>query len=137
MGGLKAIRYGWMPPHPTLYLKRKLVTEVGSYDETYRISGDYEYFLRVSQFPNLRMAYIPRVLVRMRAGGMSNWPPSHHLRKWREDLRALRQHEIGGAFSLLAKNLRKLPQVLSPFRRQPKTKDGLVQRDQEIVPEQP
>lgn len=105
------IRCGWMPPHPTVYLDKSLVDLLGPYDEGLKISGDYEYFLRMSRLSNLRLAYIPSVLVRMRAGGLSNWPPQNHIKKWKEDLFAIRRHGIGGFPSLLAKNFRKIPQA--------------------------
>lgn len=111
------IGQGWMPPHPTLYARRELLKQVGQFDGSYRISGDYEFFLRLMGIPGVRFGYVPSVLVRMRAGGMSNWPPANHLRKWREDLRAMRQHGVGGLRTLVAKNLRKLPQVITRRRQ--------------------
>lgn len=111
----RSVCRGWMPPHPTLYVRRELVEKTGRYQASFRISGDYEYFLRMSKHPEVRLGYLPEVLVRMRAGGMSNWPPVNHLRKWREDLRAIRQHGVGGFRTLIAKNLRKIPQ-LAGFR---------------------
>ena len=105
------IRRGWMPPHPTFYARREVLNAVGKFDASFRISGDYEYFLRVAKLPRLHMKYLPRTLVRMRAFGMSNWPPTNHLRKWREDLRAMRRHKVGGILTLLGKNFRKLPQL--------------------------
>lgn len=112
----RGVRLGWMPPHPTLYARRDFLQGVGQFDDTYRIAGDYEFFLRMAAVPGGRFGYLPSVMVRMRAGGMSNWPPVNHLRKWKEDLRAMRQHRVGGVRSLLAKNLRKIPQVFSRHR---------------------
>lgn len=119
------VRRGWMPPHPTLYVRRQLLKKVGFYDARFRISGDYEYFLRLIQCQDLHMGYIPRVLVRMRTGGMSNWPPTNYMQKWREDLRALRLHGIGGIGALFGKNLRKLPQLFRAHPHQRTTADAV------------
>jgi glycosyltransferase involved in cell wall biosynthesis len=102
---------GWMPPHPTLYVRRSVYELVGSFDTNYRIAGDYESILRIFRLPNLRCHYLPQVLVRMRTGGMSNKSVANLWRKTSEDYRALRQHGIGGLGSVLYKNLRKVQQL--------------------------
>jgi glycosyltransferase len=106
------LAFGWMPPHPTLYFRRALLPVVGEYDTSFRIAADYDYVLRLLRQPDLRVHYLPRVLIRMRLGGVSNRSLRTVLQKSREDLRALRQNRAGGLFTLLCKNLRKLPQFL-------------------------
>jgi glycosyltransferase involved in cell wall biosynthesis len=101
---------GWMPPHPTLFVRRKVFEDYGAYDTTYRISADYEAILRWFGKARIRSAYIPEVLVKMRVGGESNRSLSRILRKSREDYRALRANEIGGFSTLAKKNLSKIPQ---------------------------
>ncbi len=108
------LRRGWMPPHPTLYLRRSVYERLGGFDTRYRIAADYDLMLRVlRQLPG-RAVYLPQVLVRMRLGGESNRSLSRILRKSREDYRALRENGIGGAGALVWKNLSKIPQF---FRR--------------------
>lgn len=107
------LRRGWMPPHPTLYLRRAVFERWGLYDTSYRIAGDYDGMLRWLTTGQVRLAYIPHVMVRMRLGGVSNRSLAHMLRKSREDYRAIRTHGVGGVGTLVAKNLSKLPQ----FRR--------------------
>ena len=105
------LRWGWMPPHPTLFLRRDLLRRVGPFNLEYRIAADYEFILRVfGQSPDIKVTYLPEVLVRMRLGGESNRSLRNVMRKSREDLRALRAHGVGGVGALLAKNLSKLPQ---------------------------
>lgn len=104
---------GWMPPHPTFYMRRRLQSRVGEFDTQYRIAADYDYMVRCMTSPQVRLAYIPQVLVRMRLGGVSNASAKTMLRKSREDLRVMRTHGIGGLWSLVAKNLRKLPQFVA------------------------
>lgn len=102
---------GWMPPHPTLYLKREIYRELGGFDLSYRIAADYESILRYFSQPALKPLYIPETLVTMRLGGVSNGSFSGILRKSREDLRALRKNSISHPLKALAwKNLSKLPQ---------------------------
>ena len=106
------LRQGWMPPHPTLFLRRAVFARHGDYDTTYRIAADYEATLRWLTKGRLRLVYLPEVLVRMRVGGESNRSVGRILRKSREDLRAIRRHDIGGLGVLAAKNVFKVPQFL-------------------------
>lgn len=111
------LRFGWMPPHPTFYARAGLLRHVGFFDASYRIAADYDFMLRCLRCPSVRVGYVPQVMVRMRAGGVSNASLRSMLRKSREDLRALRSHGAGGWLTLVAKNLRKLPQFFSSGRR--------------------
>lgn len=104
------LRHGWMPPHPTLYLRRDVFARSGLYDTSYQIAGDYDGMLRWLTTGQVRLAYIPHVMVRMRSGGVSNRSLGQMLRKSCEDYRAIRRHNVGGVGTLLAKNLSKLPQ---------------------------
>jgi len=106
------LKRGWMPPHPTLYLRREVFDRWGLYDTSMRIAADYEAMLRYFVKGDIRVAYIPYVLVKMRVGGESNRSLSRILRKSREDYIALRRHGVGGIPTLLAKNLSKLEQFL-------------------------
>jgi glycosyltransferase len=108
-----ALRRGWMPPHPTLYIHRRAIERVGSFDSRLRIAADYDYMLRLFADPQARMIYVPSVLVRMRIGGASNRSLRALIRKSREDLLVLRRHRVGGVMTLLCKNVRKLPQFFS------------------------
>lgn len=104
---------GWMPPHPTLFVRREVIEKFGGYDTSYRIAADYEAVLRWFGKGGLRPAYIPEVLVKMRIGGESNRSLERILCKSREDYRALRSNGIGGIGALAWKNLSKVPQFLN------------------------
>ena len=106
------LRRGWMPPHPTLFLRRRVVESLGTFDTRYRIAADYDAILRWFGQPGFRAVHVPRVFVRMRLGGESNRSLAQMARKSREDYRALRANRVGGLGTLLAKNLSKLPQFL-------------------------
>ncbi len=108
----RRLRWGWMPPHPTLYVRRGWYARLGGFDTRYRIAADYHFVLRLFSQPGLRVAYLPRVLVRMRVGGVSNRSLGNLVRKSREDYDALRRCGVGGVGALAWKNLSKLGQFL-------------------------
>jgi glycosyltransferase len=108
------LRRGWMPPHPTLYLRRSVYERIGGFDTRYRIAADYDFMLRVLTQLSGQVRYLPQVLVRMRLGGVSNRSLSKILLKSREDYQALRRNGVGGLGALLWKNVSKVPQF---FRR--------------------
>ena len=104
------LRLGWMPPHPTLYVRKPWYDRIGGFDTRYRIAADYFSILQLFTHPEFKTSYLPKVLVKMRAGGVSNRSLKNILLKSREDLDALRRSRAGGLATLAAKNLRKLGQ---------------------------
>jgi len=106
------LRFGWMPPHPTFYVRTEVLRRVGLFDADMRIAADYDFVLRCLRQPRLIVRYVPRVLVRMRTGGASNRSIKALVRKSSEDLRAIRRSGVGGWATLACKNLRKIPQWL-------------------------
>ncbi len=108
----RRLRFGWMPPHPTLYVRKALIDLLGGFDERLRIAADYDFMLRLLNRPGIHVAYLDRVVVRMRTGGASNRSLAMMWRKSREDLMALKRNNIGGWFTLFCKNMRKLPQFV-------------------------
>lgn len=101
---------GWMPPHPTLYVKREVYERLGHFDTSMRIAADYDCILRFFGRGGVRPAYVPEVLVKMRLGGTSNCSLSGMARKSCEDYRALRKNGIGGLGALAWKNVSKVGQ---------------------------
>jgi len=101
---------GWMPPHPTLYLRRSVFDRIGVYDTRYRIAADYDFVLRYFSQTQVQPVYLPQVLVKMRVGGESNRSLDRLVRKSREDYAALRQNGVGGIGTLVRKNASKLGQ---------------------------
>lgn len=109
----RLLRRGWMPPHPTLFLRREVIETWGGYDTRYRIAADYDSILRYFGRGGISAAYLPEVLVKMRVGGESNRSLGRILRKSREDYRALRENGVGGMMALVGKNLGKVPQFFA------------------------
>ncbi|BAL97476.1 glycosyltransferase family 2 protein [Rubrivivax gelatinosus] len=109
------LKWGWMPAHPTLYVRREWYSRIDGFDSSYRISADYFSVLKLFTQPDFHAEYIPDVLVKMRLGGASNKSLRAIARKTREDWRALRSCNIGrvgAACAITWKNLSKLPQFL-------------------------
>jgi glycosyltransferase len=104
------LKWGWMPPHPTLFLRRSVIERWGGFDTSYSISADYDAILRYFGQGALRVAYIPRVLVKMRVGGESNRSLTKIWRKSCEDYRALKKNGVGGVGALVWKNASKIGQ---------------------------
>ena len=102
---------GWMPAHPTLFLKREVYERFGEFDLDFKIAADYDFMLRVLK-SGIKVKYLPSVLYKMRVGGESNKSLKNIVRKSREDLRALRKNDVGGVGSLFIKNFSKIGQFL-------------------------
>ena len=92
------IRTGWMPGHPTLYLKREVYETYGFYKTDYRISADYEYMIRILKDGKVKLSYIPEVLIKMAHGGTSTKSLSAYLEGMREGNRALKENGVKFAF---------------------------------------
>ena len=112
-----SLRAGWMPPHPTLYLKRSVyqrarLDDGGYFDTSFKIAADYDFMMRVLGKLKVDVTYLPQVLVKMRVGGKSNKSISNIIKKSREDLTAMRRNGIGSFGTLIFKNFRKLPQFI-------------------------
>ena len=106
------LRQGWMPPHPTVYIRRDVLQQIGGFDTGLSVAADYDLLMRCLTRSQATAAHVPEVLVRMRAGGLSNGTLRNILRKSSEDLKVIRRHHLGGWLTLAQKNLRKLPQFM-------------------------
>jgi len=107
------LAWGWMPPHPTLYVRREWYEQIGGFDSRYKIAADYFSVLKLFSRPGFNAAYLPRVLVKMRTGGASNRSLPNIVRKSWEDLDALRRSGVGGVGALVWKNASKLGQFIT------------------------
>lgn len=109
------LKFGWMPPHPALYVRRVVYEKAklcnGEYFDTrMTCSADYDFMLRLINKLKISIVYLPKILVKMRVGGISNRSIKNIIQKSREDLIAIRRNDIGGIGTLVVKNLRKCPQ---------------------------
>ena len=109
------LRYGWMPPHPATFVKRSAYDKSGLYRLNYRIAADFEMFVRWLLIHRLRCFATPRVLVRMRMGGLGTRSVKSCILLNREIVRACRSN---GVYTNLFLVLSKLPfKLIELFRR--------------------
>ena len=102
---------GWMPPHPTFYLRRRLYQKHGGYRLDLGTAADYELMLRMLLKQQAAVSYIPKVLVHMRNQGMSNASITNRFKANRNDRLAWRVNGIPPRpWTLLAKPVRKIGQ---------------------------
>lgn len=114
MGNKKTIRDGWMPAHPTLYLKKEVYETYGRYKTDYRIAADYEFMVRILRDGTLRLSYLPQVLVYMFYGGTSSGGLRSYIASFRESERALKENHVPHPFGICMKRTFK---VLAQFVR--------------------
>lgn len=105
---------GWMPPHPTLFIRKEVFEKYGLYRTDMKIAADYEMILRLFYKYKITTHYLPLTTYCMTIGGASNKSLKNIIIKSKEDYKALKLHKVRLAFiTLLFKNLRKLPQFIS------------------------
>ena len=108
---MSLLSQGWMPAHPTFFVRREVYEKYGGFDLGFKIAGDYDFMLRVLS-AGIKVKYIPEVLYKMRVGGESNKSIKNIIQKSKEDLQALKNNNIGGIRTLLYKNISKIKQFL-------------------------
>lgn len=101
---------GWMPPHPTFYVRRSLQQKLGGFDVSMKLGADYDFMMRYLLDAGARARYVPEVLVKMRTGGASNRSLAAMLQIARENMRAIRKNKVGGVHTLVLTRVRKLGQ---------------------------
>ncbi|HLK27786.1 MAG TPA: glycosyltransferase family 2 protein [Puia sp.] len=105
--------YGWMPPHPTFFVRREVYEKVGLFNISLRSAADYEMMLRILIKHEIPTHYIPHVIVKMRAGGMSNASFKNRITANKEDRLAWKLNGLEPHFfTLYAKPIRKISQFL-------------------------
>lgn len=108
---------GWMPPHPTFFVKREVYEKYNTFDLRLRSAADYELMLRLLHKHQISVAYLPQVMVMMRMGGASNASLRHRWRANREDRMAWKLNGLQPHFlTLFLKPLRKVEQYIKAQR---------------------
>ncbi|WP_412467674.1 glycosyltransferase family 2 protein [Pedobacter sp. KLB.chiD] len=105
------LKKGWMPAHPTLYLKRSLFGVNGDYSLDLGTAADYELILRYFFTHKIVAVYLPLLMVSMRAGGISNHSLRSRLAAFVNDYKALKRNKIPyPLFAVMRKKLSKISQ---------------------------
>ena len=110
--GQGIIRSGWMPGHPTLYLKKEVYDKFGLYRTDYRISGDYEFMVRILYRKEVTLSYLPEILIYMSHGGTSTNSLRAYVESMMEGHRALVENHVPFAW---VTDLCRVVRVLSQF----------------------
>ena len=87
-------RTGWCPPHPTLFVRRRVYERFGGFDLGYRIAADMELMARLLEVHRIKAHYLPELLVKMRTGGASGHSWSTILLQNQEIWRAMKTHQM-------------------------------------------
>ncbi|MFN0049601.1 MAG: glycosyltransferase family 2 protein [Cytophagales bacterium] len=110
---IKKWYFGWMPPHPTFYVKRDLYQKYGNFNLDFRLAADYELMLRFLLKNRVSVCYLPEVTIKMAVGGESNKSLSNRVNANLEDKKAWITNNLSMPFYLsLLKPLRKIGQFI-------------------------
>jgi glycosyltransferase involved in cell wall biosynthesis len=102
---------GWMPPHPTFFVKREVYQKFGDFDLNFKTAADYELMLRFILNHKIRIAYLNEFTVKMRMGGASNASVNNRVKANQEDRKAWKKNGLTPMFyTLYLKPLRKISQ---------------------------
>lgn len=113
-----AFRKGWMPPHPAFFIRKACYDNYGDFNTSLRTSADYELMLRMLHKHEIPVAYLPRIITRMRMGGQSNESVSTRMEANKEDRLAWELNGLKpGTFTMIRKPLSKLGQFIKKPRQ--------------------
>ncbi len=106
------VRHGWLPLHPTCYIRKSCIDKWGLYDESYKIAADSDFLFRYLYEANLKVEYVNEYIVRMRMGGLSTDSKRRKM-MWEEDIRMYKSHGMPPTLTKLEKMAWKVPQFFS------------------------
>lgn len=111
--GQGKIQDGWLPAHPTLYLKKDVYDQYGLYKTDYRISADYEFMIRILKDDKVKLSYINEILINMSYGGTSSNGLKAYMESWKEGHRALKENNVSHPWVI---DIKRILRVLKQFR---------------------
>jgi glycosyltransferase involved in cell wall biosynthesis len=104
------LKKGWMPAHPTLFLKKEVYIKHGNFNLNYEIAADYDFMLRVFKDSTMNFIYLSELIMKMRIGGASNKNLKNIIQKTKEDYKAITSNKTGNLVTLFLKNYTKFKQ---------------------------
>ena len=105
------VRHGWLPLHPTCYIRRDVMMRLGLYNESYKIAADSDLLVRYLLTGGLAVTYLNEYVVRMRMGGLST-DSAKRKKMWEEDIRVYVSHGLWPTLTKLEKMAWKVPQFV-------------------------
>ena len=115
-GNQKPMRYGWLPAHPTFYIKREYYEKYGYFNLSYPLAADFELMLRFIEKYKVRLTYLPLSLVKMRLGGATSRSIRNIYKQDVETIRAFKENGLSGG-NIFYLFFRYLPKILQFFRK--------------------
>lgn len=111
---------GWMPAHPTFFVRKSVYEKFGGFNLRYRLQSDFDLVLRFMRVHGIKTCYIPELWVRMRMGGMSNKNILNMIRGNLEAYSSCRANGINvPPWFILSKIFSRLPQFIKAYRMKP------------------
>ena len=105
------VRLGWLPLHPTVYIKRSAIEQYGLYNEKYKIAADSDFLVRYLYKADLQVEYLGKYVLRMRMGGLST-DSQKRKAMWKEDVDLFRANGFWGVPEKILKMGWKVPQFV-------------------------
>lgn len=105
------VKHGWLPLHPTCYIRRDVMLKRGLYNETYKIAADSDLLFRYLISGDLSVFYLREYIVKMRMGGLST-DNARRRQMWKEDIRMYQSHGMSPICTKIEKMLWKVPQFI-------------------------
>lgn len=105
---------GWMPAHPTFFVRRRLFDQFGKFDLHYAFAADFEFTMRLLRVHGIKSVYVPEILVKMRLGGATNNSLLNIVKGNLESYRACRQHGLSiTPLFIITKIASRIPQFVA------------------------
>lgn len=105
------VRHGWLPLHPTCYIRREVMLQRGLYNESYKIAADSDLLFRYLLGGDLTVTYLKEYIIKMRMGGLST-DKEKRKQMWHEDIRMYNSHGMSPTLTKIEKMLWKVPQYI-------------------------
>lgn len=115
-GQQKSMRYGWLPAHPTFYVKRECYEKYGYFNLKYPLAADFELMLRFVERYGIKLTYLPEHLVKMRLGGATSKNLTNIYKQDVETIKAFKENGLPGG-NIMYLFWRYLPKVKQFFRK--------------------
>lgn len=104
---------GWMPAHPTFFVRRTVYDKFGGFDLEFKLQADFELTMRFLAIHQIKSVYVPRIFVQMRTGGAGS-RLGNILKGNLEAWRACRKNGLEvSPFFMVTKIMSRIPQFFS------------------------
>ncbi len=109
----RSFLFGWMPPHPTFFVKKNIYNKHGVFNLQLGSAADYELMLRMIYKQGIKVSYLNEVIVKMRTGGVSNKNLQNRLLANKNDKKAWMINDLKPYwFTIILKPMRKIVQFI-------------------------